>query len=251
MGSSDSKNVQPAEFYEAQGLPKGIPDDATKEDIIKLVAEQHPDEPFQLSKDGAFIYETGMEQKDLAVGNMILQHVQPGVGQVEADGGDPLAQMCRNFDIATVEFKKNKRNLTFVNGEERDRELEVVTYDLASVNVVAEALLASLITGFGLPVGLSKALVLPKVGEFLRGLSEVYKSKKEAFNLGEFIVQFVRVDKDMMCTSVSAYRFRFSSSAEKTKYWLFADKTDSRMYVYCKKVAFLCTADVAMDDMFS
>jgi len=248
MGSSDCKNVQPTEFYEAQGL-SGLPDDATKQDIFELVAD--PDEPFQLSKDGAFIYETGMSREDLSVGNMILQHLQPGVGQAEADGGDPLAQMLRNFDNATKEFKKEKKSLTLVNGQERDRSVQVETYDLKSVNDVAEALLASLIMGFGVPVGLSKALVIPKVAEFLRGLSEVYKSKKEGFNLGEFIVQFVCVNSDMKCTSVSAYRFRFSSSADKTKYWLFANQTDNHMYVHCKKVAFLCTRDVDMDDILS
>merc|ERR1711933_674642 len=158
--------------------------------------------------------------------------------------------MLRNFDAASKKFKDEGKILTYVNGEERESSLEVQTYNLDSIKQVSDSLLAALTIGFGLPVGLSKALVFPKVAEFLKGLTQFYEKKKESYELSEFTVQFVKVDKEMQCTSVSAYRFRFASSDKHTKYWVFGSKWDSKMWVYCRKVTFLCTKKLTADDMF-
>jgi len=250
MGSSSSapeSNVTPREFFDAQGI-SDLQDDATKHDIFIKVRVQ--DEPFELSQHG-YIQETGMNDKDLTVGNQILQMLEQGIGEeVAAAGGDPIAQMLRNYDVATKKFENEGKILTYVNGEERERSVEVETFKLESINQVADTLLASLTVGFGLPVGLSKALVYPKVAEFLRGLSTVYEKKMESYELGEFTVQFVKVDKQMKCTSVSAYRFKFASSDKQTKYWICGTKHDSKMWVYCRKVTFLCTKKLAAEDMF-
>jgi len=248
MGSSASapaKNVTASEFYRSQGLY--LEDDATKQDIWAKVHD--PAEKFELSEHGC-IQEKGMDAKDLQVGNQILVDLQEGVGEAEASGGDPIAQMLRNYDKVAEKFKKEGKSLTYVNGEERERSVEVMTYDVGSINQVSDSLLASLTTGFGLPRGLSKALVYPKVGEFLHGLSAVYQNKNESYELGEFTVCFMKVDKKMKCTSVSAYRFRFASSDKHTKYWLWGTKSDSKMWVYCRQVTFLCTKQLSADDMF-
>jgi len=247
MGAGPSENVKPSDYFKSQGFPD-LRDDVTKQDIFAKVSS--PSEPFELSEHG-FIQEIGMNEKDLAVGNQILQELEKDVGKVEAAGEDPLEQMLRNFDHASKKFKDEGKILTYVNGEERERSLEVVTYDVGSINQVSDSLLASLTVGFGLPPGLSKALVFPKVAEFLKGLSKFYEDKKESYDLKEFTVQFVRVDKEKKCTSVSAYRFRFASSDHSSKYWLFGTKSDSKMYVYCRKVTFLCTKELSADDMFN
>merc|ERR1712146_209503 len=119
-----------------------------------------------------------------------------------------------------------------------------------SVKQVADSLIASLATGFGLPLGLSRALVFPKIAEFLKGLAKSYEKKQESYDFGDFTVQFVKVDKEMKCTSVTAYRFKFASSDKHTKYWIFGKKSDSKMWVYCRKVTFLCTKKLTADVMF-
>merc|ERR1711988_77949 len=101
MGSGPSANVTPSKFFASQGFP-GLPDGATKEDIFVKVC--NPGDQFELS-DFGHIQEKGMHAKDLQVGNEILQVLGQGVVDAEAAGGDPIAQMLRNFDAATQKFK--------------------------------------------------------------------------------------------------------------------------------------------------
>jgi len=246
MGSGPSANVKPSTFFASQGFP-GLPDDATKKDIFVKVCSQG--DQFELSEKG-HIQEKGMRAKDLQVGNEILQVLEQGVGAVAAAGGDPIDQMLRNFDTATQKFKKEGKILTYVTGEERTRNLEVEAYSLDSVKQVADILISSLTTGFGLPLGLSRALVFPKIAEFLTGLAKSYEKKQASYDLSDFTVQFVNVDKEMKCTSVTAYRFKFTNSDKQTKYWICSTKSDSKMCVYCRKATFLCTKELKVEDMF-
>merc|ERR1719230_639712 len=113
-----------------------------KKDIFEKVCKQ--EDQFELSEHG-HIQEKGMDAKDLKVGNQILQELQQGVTNVEAAGEDPIAQMLRNFDAVSQKFEKEyNKILTYVNGEERERFLEVEAYSLKSVNQVADILISSL-----------------------------------------------------------------------------------------------------------
>lgn len=245
----EKENVKVGQFFKTQGLDQ-LGDGATKKQIVEAVLGCGEGEDFMLNQHGNIV-QIGMDATDLQVGNFVLEKLQEGVGEALAEGRDPLAKMLANRDAAADFFAQNDKAVTVVGDAETERSLEVETYRLESIIHVANALLATLQVGFGLSRGLSRALVFPKIAEFVQGLADVYSHKLETVDLKEFTLQFMKVDKEMKCTSITAYRFKFSSNDKcDTKFWLFTSHS-TKMWIKCRRSTFLCTQAIKMDDMFS
>lgn len=218
-------------------------------DVYNMLAAEAKSEgevsSFELNEETGVLMETGLVAKDLQFAQELVRSLQEGMEDPLGCEVDPIEIMCHNRAKMEKEWYDNRKmNVTVTKANEVQKDLETLTYDVASVSQVANAMVSTLVTGFNMTTVMAQALVIPKICDFLNSFGQVYTAEQRSIALKEFGMIFVKRDREKKCFSVSAYRFSFASSQSKEKYWICTSKSHEKMYFWSKKATFTASQAV-------
>jgi len=237
-------NVTVKNFADSQQI--GLSEKPTKAEVFKKICDKNTSMimKYRFDDTTGTIQENNFGEKDMGWCNKLIHDLQTGLTDPLGDDcPNPIKIMEDNRAKFENKWKEAGKNLTQTSASKTEAQVTVKTYSLESVKAVAESLVTSLVSGMDMEEPLARALVIPKVCDFLSKLPKDFEKLDAAatFELKEFSFVLPKLHDGVL--SVKPIRIQFSSSKEVQRGY-FMNSSSSFLYINIESAIFTATKDV-------